>query len=63
MNRVRAAVVGVGSFGRNHARVISQLEKAELAAIVDTDWARGQSLMQQYGCPAYSDIEAIFGKV
>ena len=63
MNRVRAAVVGVGSFGRNHARVISQLEEAELAAIVDTDWARGQSLGQQYGCPAYSDIEAIFGKV
>jgi predicted dehydrogenase len=63
MNRVRAAVVGVGSFGRNHARVISQLENVELAAIVDTDFARGQSLGQQYGCPAYPDLNAIIGTV
>lgn len=63
MNRVRAAVIGVGSFGRNHARVISQLEGVELAAIVDTDRARGQSLGQQYGCPAYADVEAVIGMV
>jgi predicted dehydrogenase len=63
MNRIRAAVIGVGSFGRNHARVMSQLEGVELAAIVDTDWARGQSLGQQYGCPAYSDVGAIVGTV
>jgi predicted dehydrogenase len=63
MNRIRAAVIGVGSFGRNHARVMSQLEGVELAAIVDTDWARGQSLGQQYGCPAYSDVGAIIGTV
>ena len=63
MNRIRAAVIGVGSFGRNHARVMSQLEGVELAAIVDTDWTRGQSLGQQYGCPAYSDVGAIVGTV
>jgi predicted dehydrogenase len=63
MNRIRAAVIGVGSFGRNHARVMSQLEGVELAAIVDTDGARGQSLGQQYGCPAYSDVGAIIGTV
>jgi predicted dehydrogenase len=63
MNRVRAAVIGAGSFGRNHARVISQLEGAELAALVDTDLARVQSLGQQYGCPAYSDLEEIMGAV
>ena len=63
MNRVRAAVIGVGSFGRNHARVISQLEGVELAAIVDTDLPRAQSLGEQYGCPAYSDAKAVIGTV
>ncbi len=32
MSRIRAAVIGAGAFGRNHARVISQLEHVELAA-------------------------------
>jgi predicted dehydrogenase len=63
MSRLRAAVVGVGSFGRNHARVISQLETVELAAIVDTDLAKAQSLGQQYSCTAYSDTKAIMGIV
>ncbi len=63
MNRIRAAVVGVGSFGRNHARVISQLEGVELAAVVDADLARAQDIAQQYGCAAYSDVEDITGIV
>ena len=63
MSRIRAAVVGVGSFGRNHARVINELEGVELAAIVDTDKERAQSLGEQYRCSVYSDIEAIIGAV
>ncbi len=63
MSRIRAAVIGVGSFGRNHARVISQLDGVELAAVVDTNLSRAQSLGQQYGCSAYSDVETIIGAV
>jgi predicted dehydrogenase len=63
MSRIRAAVIGIGSFGQNHARVISQMESVELAAIVDTDLARAQSLGQQYGCPSHSDVEKIIGIV
>lgn len=63
MSRIRAAVIGVGSFGRNHARVIRQLEGVELAALVDTDLARAQSLGQQYGCAAYSNVEDIIGTI
>jgi predicted dehydrogenase len=35
----------------------------ELAALVDTDLARAQSLGQQYGCAAYSDVKDIIGRV
>lgn len=41
MKPIRAAVIGAGSFGQNHIRVIRQMEGIELSAIVDTDPARG----------------------
>jgi predicted dehydrogenase len=37
---IRVAVIGAGSFGQNHIRVIKQLEDIELAAVVDTDPAK-----------------------
>lgn len=40
MKPIRTAVIGAGSFGQNHIRVIRQLEGVELRAIVDTDPAR-----------------------
>ena len=41
MKPIRAAVIGAGSFGQNHVRVIRQLEGVELTAIVDVDSSRG----------------------
>lgn len=35
MNRLRVAVIGAGSFGRHHVRVVSQMPDVELRAIVD----------------------------
>jgi predicted dehydrogenase len=35
MNRLQVAVVGAGSFGQNHVRVLSSLEDVELVAVVD----------------------------
>jgi predicted dehydrogenase len=40
-NKLRAAVVGCGSFGQNHLRVIKQSPDIELVAAVDRDPARG----------------------
>jgi len=50
---IRAAVIGAGSFGQNHIRVIRQLEGVDLAAIVDTDPARG----------SVTAIEPILGQI
>ncbi|HEU4417224.1 MAG TPA: Gfo/Idh/MocA family oxidoreductase [Candidatus Angelobacter sp.] len=61
------AVVGVGSFGRNHARVYHELQKqgagVELAAVVDSDSAQAQAVAAQFGCSAYSTVEELFGRV
>ena len=40
MKPIRAAVIGAGSFGQNHIRVIRQIEGVELAAVVDMDPAK-----------------------
>ncbi len=65
----RIAVVGVGSFGRNHARVYGELAQErrqagaagqlELAAVVDGDRARAEAVAAEYGARAYSDVDAL----
>jgi predicted dehydrogenase len=64
---IRVAVVGVGSFGRNHARVYHELQKqgagVELVAVVDQDSARAQAVAAQFGCSAFSSLEDLFGRI
>ena len=40
MGDMRIAVVGVGSLGQHHARILADLEGVRLAAVVDADRAR-----------------------
>src|SRR5436305_3506134 len=63
MNRVRTAVVGVGSFGRNHARVLSTLAGVELTAVVDVDANRAEALAQEHNTAAWRDIDSVIGKI
>jgi predicted dehydrogenase len=37
VNLLRAAVIGAGTFGRHHIRVVSQMAGVELSAVVDSD--------------------------
>ncbi len=64
---IRVAVVGVGSFGRNHARVYHELEKqqqgVQLAAVVDANAAQAQAVAAQFGCKAFTRVQDLFGLV
>jgi predicted dehydrogenase len=64
---IRVAVVGVGSFGRNHARVYHELEKqqqgVQLVAVVDANAAQAQAVAEQFGCQAFARVEDLFGLV
>ena len=53
--RLRVAVVGVGAFGRHHARVWSDLPGAELVAVADTDPAAARAAGAKHGCAAVGD--------
>jgi predicted dehydrogenase len=56
--KLQVAVVGVGSFGRNHARVYKELadDGAELTAIVDADLARAQAVAAEFGGRAFGSV-------
>ncbi|MGH9590935.1 MAG: Gfo/Idh/MocA family protein, partial [Terracidiphilus sp.] len=56
------AVAGAGAFGRNHLRVLHELEAAgagvKLAAVVEPDAARAAEAAK-YGSPVFSSIEEL----
>ncbi|MEM8885507.1 MAG: Gfo/Idh/MocA family oxidoreductase [Planctomycetota bacterium] len=59
--KVRVGVVGVGHFGRNHARIYSQMEDAELVAIADPNEERREAMCELYGCRGVGDHTELEG--
>ena len=55
--------MGVGTFGRNHARVYHQLEQqgepVRLVGVVDKDVARADAAAREFGCRAFGSIEQL----
>ncbi|GAC1658934.1 MAG: Gfo/Idh/MocA family oxidoreductase [Acidobacteriaceae bacterium] len=59
---IQVAVIGVGAFGRNHARVLHELTEAgkcRLAAAVDANPDIATAVAGKYGVPAFHDVEAL----
>jgi predicted dehydrogenase len=56
---LRIALVGVGSMGSLHARVISQSLRAELAYVVDPDQAVGEKVAEQYASTWVGDLDGV----
>jgi len=52
---MRVAVIGVGSMGKNHARVYSELPEVELVAVVDADLKTAEAVAANLGARAYAD--------
>ncbi len=58
----KVAVIGAGSFGKNHARVYHELHQAgevEFCGIVDQDLSRAEEQAKKYNVPAFDSIEAL----
>ncbi|MBZ5521540.1 MAG: Gfo/Idh/MocA family oxidoreductase [Acidobacteriia bacterium] len=64
---IRVAVVGVGAFGKNHARVYHELQQegqgVELVAVVDSDSAASQAVARAFGCRSMTSFEELRGRV
>ena len=60
---VRVAVVGAGVFGREHARVYSELSGSQLVAVCDIEESGGRPVAEQYGAAFVSDYRELAGMV
>jgi len=59
---LRAGVVGVGSMGRNHARVYRELRGVELAGVSDLDTAAAEAVADEFDARAV-DLESLLDRV
>ncbi len=51
----KVAVIGAGRMGRLHARVLSEMENAELVCVVDSNAAAADAVARQRDCRALTD--------
>ena len=63
MQPVRIAVIGAGSFGRNHLRVLRNSPDAQLAAVVDTNPDRAAAASAEFGCRAVATLGELTGPI
>lgn len=51
---VRVAVIGAGSMGRNHMRVLNDLEDVELVGVADADLTTAERAARRFHIPSYN---------
>ncbi len=57
METLNIAVVGVGSWGKNHARVFKELELTNLVGLYDVDSKRANEMAKQHNTESFVNLE------
>ncbi|MCC7339891.1 MAG: Gfo/Idh/MocA family oxidoreductase [Bryobacterales bacterium] len=55
------AVIGAGSFGQNHLRVLTEIPGVRLAGLFDANPARAAEMGAQFQCPVFPSLEEAAG--
>jgi predicted dehydrogenase len=63
MEKIRAAVIGVGYLGRFHAQKYASLEDCRLVGVVDSQPETVARVADELQTPAYGDYRALLGNV
>ena len=63
MEKIRAAVVGVGYLGRFHAQKYALLQDCELIGVVVSSAEAAAAVAAEVGTEPYSDFRALLGQV
>jgi predicted dehydrogenase len=61
--KIRVGVVGIGHLGKHHARILAELEGAELVGVVDNNEGNAREAAEKYQVPWYTDFRQLDGKV
>ncbi|MGA3171937.1 MAG: Gfo/Idh/MocA family oxidoreductase [Chthoniobacteraceae bacterium] len=61
--KLRIGIAGLGSIGKNHARILSELADCELAAVFDTNMETAREMAEKCGTRAVETLEEFAGLV
>jgi predicted dehydrogenase len=56
-------VIGTGSLGYHHARILREVQGAEMVGIYDADLARAEQVSRELGVTAFGSLEALAERV
>ncbi|MCK4501268.1 Gfo/Idh/MocA family oxidoreductase, partial [Candidatus Babeliales bacterium] len=59
MKKLNIAVIGVGSWGKNHARVFKEMEKTNLIGIYDVQLEKAKEVAITHRARAFSDLDEL----
>src|SRR4030042_4825035 len=59
---LKAAVIGIGEMGQNHARIYNEIEGVELVAVADTNSAARKLIEKKYRVKEYPDFRDLLNK-
>ena len=52
---LNVAIIGLGEMGKNHARVLCDLDNVNFVAIADSDVEKNKKISAQFNCNIYED--------
>jgi predicted dehydrogenase len=63
MEKIRAAVIGVGYLGRFHAQKYAQAQECELVAVVDVRAQAREAALREFPCQVLEDYRELLGRI
>ncbi len=60
---LRVGVIGVGTMGRHHIRIVSQTPNVALAGLYEIDPDRARHFCSEYGCDAFDSLDRLLDDV
>ncbi len=62
MNQLRVAVIGTGFWGKNQARVFSQLQQAKLICVCDANPKTASTIGSQFNVESTTDLDSVLSR-
>lgn len=59
----KIGVIGIGTLGQHHARILSQMNNVEVAGIVDVNVPKLLKLARTLNVPSFEDYQSLFGLI
>jgi UDP-N-acetylglucosamine 3-dehydrogenase len=62
VKQLRVAVIGIGFWGRNQARIFSQLDQTKLVCVCDVNESAAETIGRQYSVPYVRELESVLSR-